>query len=127
MTTYATTLSKEVTVDYEDCPYLPALLSMTVVTVTGFVDPGLFVYRIDPDTSAETFSHVATPCDLDTYVYNGAASVDFVRRSAMTKSYPTALAADTGIAEVEDALQTLCNLMEKITDLAPATTVTISS
>lgn len=125
--TYSATFSKQVTVDYEDCPYLPALLSMTVLSVAGFADPGIFVYRIDPDTSLETFSHVATPCDLDTYVYNGAPSADFVRRSTMTKSYPTALAANTGIAEVEASVQTLCNLMEKITDLAPATTVTISS
>jgi hypothetical protein len=125
--TYAATLSKQVTVDYEDCPYLPAQLAMTVQSVVGFTDPGLFVYRIDPDTAAQTFSHVATPCDLDTYVYNGATTEDFVRRSSMTKFYPTALAADTGIAEVEVAIQTLCNLMQKITALASATTVTISS
>jgi hypothetical protein len=125
--TYSATFSKQVTVDYVDCPYLPAQLAMVVQSFVGFSDAGLFVYRIDPDTGTETFSHVATPCDLDSYVFNGATTEDFVRRSSMTKFYPSALAADTGIAEVETAVQTLCNTMEKITVLAPATTVTISS
>lgn len=127
MTTYSATFSKQVTTDYENCPYLPALLAMTVTSVVGFLDPGLFVYRIDPDTGVETFSHVATPCDLDTYVFNGSTESDFVRRGVMSKTYPTAVTADTGIAEIEAAIQSLCNLMEKITDLGSPTTVTISS
>lgn len=124
---YSATISKQVTTDYENCPYLPALVSMTVTSVAGFQDPGIFVYRIDPDTSIELFSHVATPCDLNSYGYNSAVESDFVRRSFLSKAYATAVAADTGIAEIEAAVQTLCNLMEKISDLAPATTVTISS
>jgi hypothetical protein len=125
--TFSVSLSRQVTVNYENCPYLPAQVAMVVLSIVGFQDPGVFVYRIDPDTSAETFSHVASPCDLDAYVYNGSTDEDFVRRSSMTKFYPTSTAADTGIAEIETAVQTLCNLMEQITVLAPATTVTISS
>lgn len=124
---YSVTLDRQVTVNYANCPYLPALLAMSVASTAGFVDPGVFVYRIDPDTGAQTFSHVASPCDLDTYVYNGSPDAGFVRRSTMSKTYPTAVTADTGIAEIEAAVQSLCNLMEKITDLSAPTQVVISS
>ena len=124
--TYSATLQRQVTVDYADCPYLPALVSMTVQSVVGFNDPGLFVYRIDPSTGVQTFSHVATPCDLNDYVFNGTSG-EFVRKQAMTTAYATAELANTGIAELETAVQTLCNLMEKITVLGAPTTVVISS
>jgi len=124
--TYSATIQRQVTTDYQDCPTLPAQVAMTVQSVVGFVDPGLFVYRIDPDTGTQAFSHVATPCDLNDYIYNGTSG-DFVRKSTMAKVYATADLASTGVADIETAVQTLCNLMEQITVLGPATTVVISS
>jgi hypothetical protein len=99
---------------------------MSVQSVVGFLDLGLFVYRIDPDTGSEAFSHVATACDLQDYLYNGTSGT-FVRRASMSKTYFDASAANAGIAEIELAIQSLCSIMEQISVLSAPTTVTISS
>lgn len=124
--TYSVTIERQVTENYQDCPRLPALVSMEVQTVVGFLDKGIFVHRIDPDTGVETYSHVATPCDIEQVLFD-AGTGPFVRRDSMEITYQTASLADAGIAEIEQAVRDLCVQMDRIDDLGPATLVTITS
>lgn len=124
--TYAATLDRSVTINYQNCPLLPAQVVYTVQAVTGFVDKGIFVYKIDPDTSVLTYSHVAQPCDINQYPFNNLSG-DFTRTADATIIYPNAATADAGIAATELAVQDLCDQMERISVLDPPATIVITS
>ncbi len=123
--TYSVTLSVQLTPDYTACPASPVRLTMSVVSVVGFIDPGIFVFLRDTVTHFPYYSRVSTPCDINTLPYNGGAET--YRGNAIDLVFLSAASADAAIATIETAIQDLCNQMNRLTTLAAPTTVTITN
>ncbi len=100
---------------------------INIISVTGFVDKGLFVYAIDTVTGVPYFSYVATPGDLTSYYYNANGTNNFVRKDNLTVLRDTGDAATTFIADITAALQLLCDDMKLLTQYTTPVVVTITA
>jgi len=123
--TYSVTLSVQLTPDYTACPASPVRLTMTVASVVGFIDQGIFVFLRDTVTHFPYYSRVSTPCDINTIPFGGGS--DTYRANAIDLVFLSAAAADAAIATIEGAIQDLCNQMNRLQTLASPTTVVITN
>ena len=123
--TYSVTLSIQLTPDYTACPASPVRLTMTVTSVVGFLDQGIFVFLRDTVTHFPYYSRVSTPCDINTLPFNGGAET--YRGNAIDLVFLSAAQADAAIATIEGAIQELCNQMNRLATLAAPVTLTITN
>lgn len=101
-------------------------LKVQVTSVTDFNDQGLFVYSIDPMTSAIKFSHVASPYELSLYPYNSLDLVNyFTRKNSLEVTYATATLASEGLADIVAVLKKLALDMDALATYEDPTTVNI--
>lgn len=100
---------------------------ITVDSVVGFNDVGLFVNQVDPVTLLQVYSHVATPYDLTQYYLDNPAGQDFVRSGTLDIIQPTATDAEACIAAIEVAIKLLTIDMCALQQLNDPVTLTIST
>ncbi len=126
--TFSVTYTKQLSLNSD-----PALqpgqvrLLIQVTSVSGFVDKGMFVYQVDQAIGQPYYSHVATPIDIQDYLYNVVDNRPFVREDLVDRVYETATLAETDAAAIEAALQQLCIDEQTLQELGTAVTVTVTA
>ena len=128
MTTYSAVYTKQLSANV-DPVYQPEQIrvSVEVLSVQGFSDLGLFVYRKDPITLALDYSHVASPYDISEYNYQNIGTKDYVRLATISIVLGNADVANEALSGIETQIQALCIDMKTLSDLLPVTTVTATS
>lgn len=125
---YSATVSREITTNNEDVNQpAPVKLRLVITSVAGFSDKGLFVFMIDPNTSNEEWSNVATPTDLENYNLDVPGSGEFVRKDTLELTYENASIAEEKQGEIEARINLLVQDMAALDTYGTASTVTYSS
>lgn len=97
-----------------------------VTSYTDFVDPGVFVFMIDPVTLAQVYSHVASPCDYQAYNFEVVGENTYVRQKSFSEVFATDELAQEFLASVQERLQVLCGSFSASAQYGSYTTVVIS-
>ena len=105
----------------------PVELRLAVTAVTQFLDDGVFVWMKDMATGNLTYSHVASPVDLERYNYVVVGDKDFVRLKTMERRYNRADQAEAASLDIEAGIQRLCTDMQLLSDFNPAVTITVTA
>lgn len=124
---YSVTLTKQLSLT-TDPAYQPGSVRciITVISVVGFLDLGIFVDVRDTASGVYRYSFVANPQSLEDYNYNDFAA-PWTRVSLIDKVFLRADLADEFIVSIEAGVQLLCSDMQILQDLAAPVTETISS
>ncbi len=97
-----------------------------IVAYTDFVDPGAFVFMIDPVTTAQVWDHVATPCDYRDFNFEVVGENAYVRQQSFDQVFATDELAQEFLVSVQERLQVLCDSLAASEQYGDYTTVTIS-
>jgi hypothetical protein len=124
---FSVTLTKQLSLT-TDPAYQPGSVRciITVTSVVGFVDLGIFVDVRDTASGVYRYSFVANPKSLEDYNYNDFTA-QWTRVGLIDKVFLRADLADEFIISIEAAIQRLCSDMQILQDLAAPVTETISS
>lgn len=127
MPTYSVTLDKQNTLLVPATQPEPYRVLLTVTSVVGLLDKGVFVYQINTVTKEPVYSHVASPSDYQAYAFEDVGGNEFVRKASVQRDFATATLADEFVAALESAIDNLVDNFAIIATLIPGGTTIISS